>query len=88
MVDEIGGAGGAGGYEWEEEPDLASISEEELRAHVKDLAEEEWEISYRRRVNQGRIFLIRSEPVWRGGVAGSPEELARVLFGEGRAESH
>jgi len=31
MVDEIGGAGGAGGYEWEEEPDFTSLSEDELR---------------------------------------------------------
>lgn len=75
-------------YEWGEEPDLTSISEEELRVRLNDLSEEEREISYRRRVIQGRIDLIRSELVRRGGVARSPEELARVLLGgEGRAEA-
>lgn len=76
------------GYEWGEEPDLTSISEEDLRTRLKDLAVEEREISYRRRVIQGRIDLIRSELVRRGGVALSPEELARVLLGgEGRSEA-
>ncbi len=81
---------GGEGYEWEEEPDLTSISEEELRARLKELAEEERAISYRRRVLQGRIDLIRAELVRRGGVALSPEELARVLLGdqgEGRGSS-
>lgn len=81
-------AGGHEGYEWGEEPDLTSISEDELRVRLRELAEEEREISYRRRVIQGRIDLIRTELVWRGGVALSPEELARVLLGgEGRAEA-
>lgn len=80
---------GEEGYEWGEEPDLTSISEEALRVRLNDLAEEEREISYRRRVIQGRIDLVRSELVRRGGVARSPKELARVLLGdEGRAESH
>lgn len=69
------------GYEWEEEPDLTSISEEELRERLKELVEEERILSYRRRVVQGRIDLIRAELVLRGGVALSPEELARVLLG-------
>lgn len=78
-----GGAeqGGGEGYEWEGEPDLTSISEEELRARLKELAEEERTVSYRRRVLQGRIDLIRAELVRRGGVALSPEELARILMG-------
>jgi hypothetical protein len=67
-------------YEWEGEPDLTSISEEELRARLKELAEEERAVSYRRRVLQGRIDLIRVELVRRGGVALSPEELARILM--------
>ncbi len=50
------------------------------------MAEEERAISYRRRVIQGRIDLIRAELVRRGGATLSPEELARVLLGgEGRA---
>ncbi len=40
--------------------------------------------SYRRRVIQGRIDLIRAELVRRGGVALPPKELARVLLREGR----
>ena len=72
---------GGGGYEWEAEPDLTSISEEELKARLKKLDEEERALSYRRRVLQGRIDLIRAELVRRGGVALSPENLARVLMG-------
>jgi hypothetical protein len=85
MADETGGAGGAGGYEWGEEPDVTSLSEDELRERLKGLAEEERAVSYRRRVLQGRIDLIRAELVRRGGVALSPEQLARVLLG-GSAE--
>lgn len=81
-------AGGHEGYEWGEKPDLTSISEDELSVRLRELAEEEWEISYRRRVIQGRIDLIRVELVRRGGVALSPEELAHILVGgEGRAEA-
>ena len=76
-----GAGGAAGGYEWGEEPDLTSISEEELKARLEGLAEEEKEISYRRRVIQGRIDLIRAELVRRGGATLTPEELARVLLG-------
>jgi hypothetical protein len=68
------------GFEWQEEPDLTSISEEELKAHLEELAGEERAISYRRRVIQGRIDLIRAELVRRGDVALSPEDLARVLL--------
>jgi hypothetical protein len=73
-------------YEWGEEPDLTSISKEDLRARLEELSEEERSISYRRRVIQGRIDLIRAELVRRGGAALPPEELARVLLGEGRHE--
>ena len=70
------------GYEWEGSSDLTSASEDELRALLKQLAEEEREISYRRRVIQGRIDLIRAELVVRGGVTLSAEELVRVLMGQ------
>jgi hypothetical protein len=81
---------GAEELEWEEEMDLTSISEEEIRGLLKELAEEERAISYRRRIIQGRIDLIRAEHVRCGGVVLSSEELARVLIQggeEGRAES-
>ena len=74
---------GGEGYEWEEAPDLTSVSEEELRVRLKELSEEERALSYRRRVLQGRIDLVRAELVRRGGVALSPEELARVLMDRG-----
>ncbi len=67
--------------DWEEAPDLTTISEDELREWLKQLSEEEREIGYRRRVIQGRIALMRAELVRRGGVALSTEELARVLLG-------
>ncbi len=55
------------------------------------MAEEERAVSYRRRVLQGRIDLIRAELVRRGGATLSPEELARVLPGgsaqQGRVDS-
>lgn len=85
----FGIAGGRSGkpgdeYEWGEEPDLTAISEEELRVRLEELSKEERAISYRRRVIQGRIDLIRVELVRRDSVSLSPEELARVLLGEGR----
>ena len=79
------GAMGSGGSEeridWEGSPDLTALSEDELRGWLKDLAEEEREISYRRRVLQGRIDLLRSELVRRGGATLTPEELVKVLMG-------
>ncbi|MDP8974717.1 MAG: hypothetical protein M3N45_16495 [Actinomycetota bacterium] len=81
MSDEERPDQGGEGYEWEGEPDLTSISEDELKVRLKDLDEEERALSYRRRVLQGRIDLIRAELVRRGGVALSPEDLARVLMG-------
>jgi hypothetical protein len=73
MSDEVRPDQGGEGYEWEGEPDLTSISEDELKARLKDLDEEKRALSYRRRVLQGRIDLIRAELVWRGGVLMSGE---------------
>jgi hypothetical protein len=68
MSDEVRSDQGGKGYEWEGEPDLTSISEDELKARLKDLDEEKRALSYRLRVLQGRIDLIRAELVRRGGV--------------------
>jgi hypothetical protein len=68
MSDEVRPDQGGEGYEWEGEPDLTSISEDELEARLKDLDEEKRALRYRRRVLQGRIDLIRAELVRRGGV--------------------
>lgn len=69
-------------FEWEEVPDLTSFSEAELKEELESCAKEEREISYRRRVLQGRIDLLRAELVRRGGLSVSPEELARALLGD------
>lgn len=69
-------------FEWEEIPDITSFSEEEIRARLEAFTIEEREISYRRRVLQGRIDLLRAELVHRGGLSASPNELARVLLGD------
>jgi hypothetical protein len=42
-------------------PDLASLSDEQLKALIDDLEREESEISYRRRLLQGRIDILRAE---------------------------
>ncbi|HET7477978.1 MAG TPA: hypothetical protein VFJ72_00540 [Rubrobacteraceae bacterium] len=71
---------GSEGFEWEDVDDVTSLSEEELRGRLEALTGEEREISYRRRILQGRIDLIRAELVRRGDAALSPQELARVLM--------
>jgi hypothetical protein len=77
-----GGAvsGGGESLDWDKLPDLTTVSEEDLGSMLSRLVGQEQEISYRRRVLQGRIDLIRSELVSRGDAALSPEELARVLM--------
>ena len=75
-------------FDWEGAEDLTALSEEELRGRLERLVEEERAISYRRRVMQGRIDLIRAELVRRGAVALSPEELVRVLMGETFGKEH
>ncbi len=69
-------------YEWEEVLDLTSLSEAELGDYLRELSTEERALSYRRCVLQDKIDLVRAELVRHGGVALSPEELARVLVGE------
>ena len=76
------GVQAGGGFDWEEAEDLTALSEEELRGRLEGLVEEERSISYRRRVLQGRIDLIRAMLVGRGAAALGPEALARVLLGE------
>jgi hypothetical protein len=70
------------GFDWEGTEDLTALSEDELRRRLEELVEEERSISYRRRILQGRIDLIRAELVGWGAAALGPEALARVLLGE------
>jgi len=71
-----------GGFDWEGAEDITALSEEDLRDRLEALSEEERTISYKRRILQGRIDLIRGELVERGAVALSPKDLARVLLGD------
>jgi hypothetical protein len=42
-------------------PDLAALSDEELKELIDELEREESDISYRRRLIQGRIDILRAE---------------------------
>ena len=46
-------------------PDLASMSDADLKAMIDRLTEEEQEVSYRRRLLHGRIDMLRTELVAR-----------------------
>lgn len=75
------------GFDWAGSEDLTSLSSEELKSHLVEFSEEERSVSYRRRVLQGRIDVIRAELVRRGDFITSPEELARVLLGDSIGDS-
>ena len=44
-------------------PDLGALTDEELKALIQSLTEEETEISYRRRILHGKIDILRAELV-------------------------
>jgi hypothetical protein len=44
-------------------PDIASLSDQELKDLIESLTEEEQEISYRRRILHGKIDILRAELV-------------------------
>ena len=44
-------------------PDIGSMSDEELKELIGELANEERDVSYRRRVLHGRIDILRAELV-------------------------
>jgi hypothetical protein len=46
-------------------PDLQSLSDADLRKLIRDLVEEEKEVSYRRRLLHGKIDILRAELVVR-----------------------
>jgi hypothetical protein len=46
-------------------PDLAGLSDGELKALIKQLEDEENEISYRRRLLHGKLDILRAELVAR-----------------------
>jgi hypothetical protein len=78
------------GFDWEGAEDITALSEDELRERLQALTGEERAVSYRRRVLQGRIDLIRAELAGRTHgqslPALAPDELARALLGNPREE--
>ena len=44
-------------------PDLGSMTDQELKDLIKQLTEEEMEVSYQRRILHGRIDILRAELV-------------------------
>jgi hypothetical protein len=44
-------------------PDIGAMSDQELKELIAQLAEEEQEVSYRRRILHGRIDILRAELV-------------------------
>jgi hypothetical protein len=44
-------------------PDLGSLDDNELKGLIKELTDEETEISYRRRILHGKIDILRAELV-------------------------
>jgi hypothetical protein len=46
-------------------PDLATVSDQELRDIIRRLMEEEREVSYQRRILHGKIDILRAELVAR-----------------------
>jgi hypothetical protein len=74
-------------------PDLGALSDQELRDLIRQLTEEEQEVSYRRRILHGRIDILRAELVSRlrtkhqageAVISGSDvRQLTNILAGKG-----
>jgi hypothetical protein len=59
-------------------PDLASISDEQLRELIRSLVQEEQDVSYRRRILHGKIDILRAELVARLQQSGGKSVLDQV----------
>jgi hypothetical protein len=66
-------------------PDLGSLTDVELKDVIRQLTEEETEISYRRRILHGKIDILRAELVNRlrnkhddGDIAISGDDVQRL----------
>jgi hypothetical protein len=59
-------------------PDLASLSDTELKGLIDELTREEQEVSYRRRLLHGKIDILRAELVARLQKSGGKSVLERV----------
>lgn len=65
-------------------PDLATVSDAELRDLIRSLLKEEQDISYRRRLLHGKIDILRAELVSRlhAQVEGGESPLREVDLGK------
>jgi len=61
-------------------PDLGSLTDQELKDLIKQLTDEEMEISYRRRILHGKIDILRAELVNR--LRKKQESGEHVISGE------
>ena len=59
-------------------PDLASLSDDDLKQLIEDLMNEEKEVSYRRRLLHGKIDILRAELVSRLKETGGKSVLEQV----------
>jgi hypothetical protein len=59
-------------------PDLAGLSDGELKNLIDELTREEQEVSYRRRILHGKIDILRAELVVRLKKSGGKSVLERV----------
>jgi len=74
-------------------PDLGALGDQELKDLIRDLTDEEQEVSYRRRILHGKIDILRAELVNRlrkrreGGEAvitgADVQQLTDILAGKG-----
>ena len=59
-------------------PDLASLSDGDLKRLIEELQQEEHEVSYRRRILHGKIDILRAELVARLQQSGGRSVLEDV----------
>ena len=59
-------------------PDLATLSDDDLKHLIDDLTQQEQEISYRRRLLHGKIDILRTELVARLRETGGKSVLDQV----------
>jgi hypothetical protein len=59
-------------------PDLGSLSDDELKALIGDLEQQEREVSYQRRILHGKIDILRAELVARLQQSGGKSVLDQV----------
>jgi hypothetical protein len=59
-------------------PDLASLSDEDLKRLIDEYTQEEQEVSYRRRILHGKIDILRAELVARLQKTGGQSVLDQV----------